>query len=911
MRTAYAQIARAARLAGFLVVSAVCASVLPPSALSRHVCVLDWMWTTTRIPALLARGSPAAVRRLWIRFVREQPRPGACVDLAPLPVPALTAIVYPDIEVGPSPAEIHDAAMHARGLPGALVASLARPRLSGRLMCVHELAAEYVVPEPAARTTEVKHESGTAGIARLQRAVDAALALAARGRHARAERVLRRTAAALLARGARDRAADASCALGEILLDRAEPQPARAAFEHASQIASHPELRMLLGVARAFRDDGRLADAEGACRTALLVAPEPARQTAIRDVLAEVLWLQGRLDAAEEALTATRAPLTCASAARLSVIRLAAGDLAGAGRYAADAIRGAEAADPAARCAAHAASAAVYAELRDSHAVRREMAAARNDARVMRRPALRVRLAAQEIASVARCGETVSRSRRDRLLRAARHLSPLDAARVRAALDPQSVDLRQFVASSGAVMLTEPGPRQNDLILRFQALLDAIHNTPDDYAALRAIASDLLASLSACSVVIRSVRLRRAVAVAGRPWNGEAEFSETVLNGGAAVWRAGATPEGGEPVRAANSIIGAIAVRWVGEAPVSLQHAAELLRIAATAAAAVMRTIAEAQPLETGESYPDDLLGRGPSAERLRESIRRAALAPFPVLIEGESGAGKELVARAIHARSARRVRRFCAVNCAALTDELLEAELFGHARGAFTGAITERAGLFEDADEGTLFLDEVADLSARAQAKLLRVVQEGEVRRIGENLPRRVDTRIVAASNRSLEQDASSGRFRDDLRFRLDVIRIRIPPLRERADDIPWLAERIWTDAAGRVGTRAALAPDLVAALARYDWPGNVRELQNVLASIAVHAPRRGRVDASILPAHIARTASSATRGFDAARSEFERRYIRAALARAGGRKAAAAAELGVSRQGLAKIIKRLGLES
>ena len=136
-------------------------------------------------------------------------------------------------------------------------------------------------------------------------------------------------------------------------------------------------------------------------------------------------------------------------------------------------------------------------------------------------------------------------------------------------------------------------------------------------------------------------------------------------------------------------------------------------------------------------AFPDDLLGRGAAAERVREAIRRAAAAPFPVLIEGESGSGKELVARAIHARSARRARRFCAVNCAALTDDLLEAELFGHARGAFTGAIGERAGLFEDAHGGTLFLDEVGELSPRAQAKLLRVLQEGEVRRVGENMPR------------------------------------------------------------------------------------------------------------------------------------------------------------------------------
>jgi transcriptional regulator with PAS, ATPase and Fis domain len=176
--------------------------------------------------------------------------------------------------------------------------------------------------------------------------------------------------------------------------------------------------------------------------------------------------------------------------------------------------------------------------------------------------------------------------------------------------------------------------------------------------------------------------------------------------------------------------------------------------------------------------------------------------------------------------------------------------------------------------------------------------------------MPRKVDARVVAATNRSLEEEVRAGRFRADLRFRLDVIRIPIPPLRERPDEVPWLAERLWSEAATRVGTRATLGEEVIAALAQYDWPGNVRELQNVLASLAVHAPRRGRVPASILPAHIA-GAALRTIGFDEARIDFERRFVRAALAQSGGRKSTAAAQLGVSRQGLAKILKRLGIES
>src|SRR5204862_912045 len=236
-------------------------------------------------------------------------------------------------------------------------------------------------------------------------------------------------------------------------------------------------------------------------------------------------------------------------------------------------------------------------------------------------------------------------------------------------------------------------------------------------------------------------------------------------------------------------------------------RARDLLRLSAAAAAPMLKglTAAPAEDAAQAHLYPDDLLGRGGAADRVRDAIRRAALAPYPVLIEGEGGSGKELVARAIHLRGPRRARKFCAVNCAALTDDLLEAELFGHAKGAFTGAANERPGLFEEADQGTLFLDEAGELTARAQAKLLRALQEGEVRRIGENMPRKVDARVVAATNRSLEEDVRAGRFRADLRFRLDVIRIPIPPLRERPDEVPWLVERL-----GRRPRRASVPAPL-----------------------------------------------------------------------------------------------------
>jgi transcriptional regulator with GAF, ATPase, and Fis domain len=266
-------------------------------------------------------------------------------------------------------------------------------------------------------------------------------------------------------------------------------------------------------------------------------------------------------------------------------------------------------------------------------------------------------------------------------------------------------------------------------------------------------------------------------------------------------------------------------------------------------------------------------------------------------------------VARAIHQLGARRERRFCDVNCAALPDDLLESELFGHARGAFTGAVADRGGLFEEADGGTLFLDEVADLSARAQAKLLRVLQQQEVRRVGETFSRRVDVRIVSAANRDLRVEAQEGRFRQDLLYRLDVVRVRVPPLRERPEDVALLAAHFWRSAAVRVGTHAQLSHPVLAALSRYHWPGNVRELQNVVAALAVAAPARGLVRPSLLPAIITGTMAMTAARLADARNQFEQRFVQVALARAGGSRSRAARDLGLSRQGLLKLMARLGI--
>jgi transcriptional regulator with GAF, ATPase, and Fis domain len=248
-------------------------------------------------------------------------------------------------------------------------------------------------------------------------------------------------------------------------------------------------------------------------------------------------------------------------------------------------------------------------------------------------------------------------------------------------------------------------------------------------------------------------------------------------------------------------------------------------------------------------------------------------------------------------------------LNCAALPDDLIEAELFGHARGAFTGAVADRPGVFEEAHGGTVFLDEVGELALRAQAKVLRVIQEGELRRVGENASRRVDVRIVSATNRDLAQEVAAGRFRLDLRYRLDVVRIAVPPLRDHREDIAVLAEYFWQEATARIGSRATLSAGAIAALARYDWPGNVRELQNVLAALAVRSPKRGVVPPTALPPQFGVGPPADSWRLDESRRTFEQQFVRAALVRSGGRRSRAAEELGVTRQGLTKLMTRLGI--
>jgi DNA-binding NtrC family response regulator len=361
-------------------------------------------------------------------------------------------------------------------------------------------------------------------------------------------------------------------------------------------------------------------------------------------------------------------------------------------------------------------------------------------------------------------------------------------------------------------------------------------------------------------------------------------------------------------VRQAGVQVGGVLVLGPSERAATLTEAATTLAL--LCASALRLRLDQVAASGQSRTRLPEIIGDSPTASAIRDAVVRAAATPFVVLVEGESGTGKELVARALHRLSPRRDRRFVAVNCAALSDELIEAELFGHTRGAFTGAVAPRAGLFEDANGGTLFLDEVAELSPRAQAKLLRVLQEREVRRVGETLPRPVDVRVVAATNQPLADACARGQFREDLLFRLAVVRMRLAPLRERTEDIAPIARSLWIKTMREVGKGALLGADALARLASHPWPGNVRELQNVVAGLALVAPARGRVSARHVDLVLATAGASRhapPMSLDRARRACERQTVTAALARHAGRRTAAARELGLSRQGLAKIIRRL----
>ena len=304
----------------------------------------------------------------------------------------------------------------------------------------------------------------------------------------------------------------------------------------------------------------------------------------------------------------------------------------------------------------------------------------------------------------------------------------------------------------------------------------------------------------------------------------------------------------------------------------------------------------------------EHIVGRSQALREVLERVVRVASTDATVLVTGESGTGKELVARAIHTGSRRAGRPFVPVNCAAITETLLESELFGHARGAFTGAVRARRGLFEEASGGTLFIDEIGETTPNFQVKLLRSLQEGEIRRVGESVSVKVDVRVIAATNQDLKKAVSEKRFREDLFYRLNVVPLRMPPLRERQEDIPPLATHFLERYNRRSGDRKSLTAEAVQRLLEHTWPGNVRELENMIEQAAALSAG-AEIRACDIRFEGVAPGEAHGRSLADAVELAERRAIRAALGRSGGDLGAVARELDISATTLWRKMKRLGL--
>jgi len=328
---------------------------------------------------------------------------------------------------------------------------------------------------------------------------------------------------------------------------------------------------------------------------------------------------------------------------------------------------------------------------------------------------------------------------------------------------------------------------------------------------------------------------------------------------------------------------------------------------------------------QASASRGDLLIGHTPAMRRVQAAVDKLSQSPVSILILGESGTGKELVARALHQQSPRRARPFVAINCGSIPDTLIDSELFGHQKGAFTGASAARAGVFVEADGGTLFLDEIGDMPMPVQARLLRVLQEGEVRPVGGQGARSVDVRVVAATHVDLQKAVDERRFRSDLFYRLNVVTLSLPPLRERHDDLPLLAAHFLRKHGGATPPR--LTPTAFEALVAYSWPGNVRELENAILH-AVALVRGDTIDVELLPRSVVEGARAPlaaglvgdlgwadelplTEAKRRAASEFEKRYLLRVLERAHGTIAEAARLAGLDRSNFRRLLQRHGIDA
>jgi two-component system response regulator AtoC len=762
------------------------------------------------------------------------------------------------------------------------------------------------------------------------------------GRHAAAERLLRDVAAALLRRQALVPAAQALISLGRLLMERGRAADAELTFGDAAGHAhegrdEHLSLAARVWQAAARTDAGQLAPAESICRAVLAAGVLNDGERARADAtLARILLWQGRIDeAAQRDLSSGEAVHDSTAYVMAIAVRvaLAVSDVFTAGQRARELLdmvgplasgptgfdsTQAKEVGPCLHDGPHRALAGVLAlsthirvlmAIGDLASVEERMLHLQHATQRARMPLrlTRMRLLLHDI--YRRAGRQQEAMRELSYLRRVHLATP---PLLRDAIGRRVKGVAGEVATSRRhVMDVErfhvPGSGRN----LATAMVTIVQEQDDDRASITHLMAYAAETLRTSRIELCSADGGPVTAVLSAGSGVPTAIGPRVLEAGIAIGP-DVESSGGElgvPIRLGSRLVGALCARWPIDRKPPVDANALLELAAAVLAPRVDAMQSVARDASIASTAIPELVGTSQILAEVRHAITRAASAPFAVLIEGESGVGKELVARAIHYLSPRRERRFCDLNCAALPDELLESELFGHARGAFTGAITERAGLVEEADGGTLFLDEVGDLSPRAQAKLLRVLQQQEVRRVGESFTRKVDVRVVSALNRDIRDEASAGRFRQDLLYRLDVIRIRVPPLRERPEDIPALVQHFWKLAAARVGTKASLAHSTITALSRYSWPGNVRELQNVIATLAVAAPAHGQVRPSLLPQVVSSTATAGATTLADARAQFERRFIEIALARTAGKRAHAARELGLSRQGLLKMMARLGL--
>jgi DNA-binding NtrC family response regulator len=953
---AIGELARAARLQGMVPLSVDALAWLPARLRRAHTLLV--IADEARVSpwrAFVALAIQAPGPHVLLISSEEEVAGAHCAPLERVPAGALVESVRPVRLPERTVRRVRRAAARADGLPGRFVRSLwpeARAPEAHAAAATRRRVAEQPAPYGASASADapVPVHEGTVGscpwpatdeLDVLRRRLDSGIRDVAAGRIASGERALRQAIGALARRSDWEHAGEGAVKLGGALLARGRAGDALAILETAGDYGRRTgrDTRLIGRAAlsgHAWIDLARLDQAEAvlaAARTAAAASGDPGAAAEAALGMARCLFWRGRYaeaDAAIADLSDRRLSETMRVRIALARSRHAVG-LRDFGR----AITAATEADGRARelsdsdLAAAAACAAALAHLSvsDLDAVARDAARALAAARVARSPmrAIRARLLLAEAERRrdrrTAAGVLVRRLARLRpgslppivgaraallrlLLEAKGPVGPLVARHASATGLPALVLLAPDGATGGA----ESGIGAAD-VDRFVQLLAVCQTASDEAAVLTDVCAMLRRELRAAAVAFVG-RDGSAPPVASDGARIERAVAERAMAARALVCphRLDDRVEAAAPVSYGGDTIGAIIARWPLATSHDLSRAGASLTVAATAAAPALAALLARHAAQVMEE-PGQVLGVSHTAADLRRAISRAAASPFPVLIEGESGSGKELVARALHRGSPRRVRAFCALNCAALPDDLVESELFGHARGAFTGAIGERPGVFEEANGGTLFLDEVGELSPRAQAKVLRVIQEGELRRVGENVGRRVDLRVVSATNRDLRAEVDAGRFRLDLLYRLDVIRITVAPLRERREDIAVLAEHIWADAARRIGSQATLAPATVAALARYDWPGNVRELQNVLAALAVRASKRGVVPPTALPAQFGMVRPSRAWRLGEARRTFEEGFVRAALARSGGRRTQAAAELGVTRQGLTKLMSRLGI--